>query len=326
MRCLITGASGLVGANLVELAAQRGWRVRAMHRKSSNLKALAGLSYETALGDVTEPESLVAAMRDIDVVFHVAAVATYWKADVQWMYHVNVEGTRNVLRAAQAANVKRVVHTSSTSVLGQPPFGLALDESAHFNLRPQQFYYGHSKHLAEQAVAEFVRAGLDVVIVNPGVIMGPRDVNVIGGAVILETAKIGVPFIPPGGVNMVDVTDVCEGHLSAALCGRTGQRYILGGENLWHKQVFDVTADVVGRPRGWLKMPRSWLYAAAGPADFLRNRFKLKLPVNGEQIRFSAETFWANSAKARAELNFTTRPFAETVQRTFAWYRDNNYL
>jgi len=125
-----------VGANLVEAAGQRDWQVRAMHRTSSNLKALAGLSFETALGDVTEPDSLAVAMKDVDVVFHVAAVATYWKSDVKWMYHVNIEGTRNVLNAAHAAGVKRVVYTSSAAVLGQPPFGQAVDETAPFNLRP----------------------------------------------------------------------------------------------------------------------------------------------------------------------------------------------
>lgn len=326
MRCLITGASGLVGANLVELAGQRGWQVRAMHRKSSNLKALTGLSFETALGDVTEPECLAAAMQDVDVVFHVAAVATYWKSDLKWMYHVNIEGTRIVLKAARDAGVKRVVYTSSASALGQPAFGQEVDETATFNLRPEQFHYGYTKVLAEQVCQEFVRDGMEVVILNPSVIMGPRDVNVIGGAMILESARMNLFYYAPGGVNMVDVADVCEAQLSAALRGRPGERYIIGAENLWHKDIFSTAADVVGKPRPTLEVPAWVLNGVSRPVDWLRRNLGLKLPVDGQQMRFSTQTFWFNSDKARAELGLKTRPFAETVQRAYAWYKANGYL
>jgi dihydroflavonol-4-reductase len=326
MRCLITGASGLVGANLVEAASQHGYAVRAMHRKSSPLKALQGLRYESALGDVTDPPSLESAVKDVDIVFHVAAVATYWKADVQQMYSVNVEGTRNVLRAARAANVKRVVFTSSVSALGQPEFGKALDESATFNLQPQQFHYAYTKVLAEQVVQEFVHDGLDVVTLNPTIIMGPRDVNVIGGAMVLEAAKQHLFYYPPGGTNMVDVADVCAGHLAAAERGRAGERYVLGGENLWYKDLLNTVNEVVGKPRPWLKTPAGLLRAIAGPADWARSALKLKLPVDGQQLRLSTETFWFYSDKAREALGFSHRPFVETVQRTYEWYKANGYL
>ena len=326
MRCLITGASGLVGANLVEAAAQHGYTVRAMYRPSSSLKALQGLHYESAIGDVTDYASVEAAMREVDIVFHVAAIATYWKADVKQMYHVNIEGTRNVLKAAQAAKVKRVVYTSSASVLGQPAFGSSLDESASFNLEPAQFHYAYTKVLAEQVVQEFVNDGLDVVILNPAIIMGPRDVNVIGGAMVLQAAKQHLFYYPPGGTNMVDVADVCAGHLSAAERGRIGERYILGGENLWYKDLISTINDVVGKPHPWLKVPGSLLRAVAGPADWARSRFKLNLPVDGQQLRLSTQTFWFSSEKARAELGFRHRPFEETVRRTVEWYNVNEYL
>ena len=316
----------MVGANLVEAAGLHGWQVRAMHRKSSNLKALAGLSYETTLGDVTEPESLAVAMKDVNVVFHVAAVATYWKSDIKWMYHVNIEGTRNVLQAAHAAGVKRVVYTSSASVLGQPPFGQAVDETAPFNMRPEQFHYGYTKVLAEQVCQEFVAQGLDVVILNPSVIMGPRDVNVIGGAMVLESAQRNLFYYAPGGVNMVDVADVCEAHLSAALRGRPGQRYIIGAENLWHKDIFGMAADVVGKPRPTLEVPAWVLNSLSRPVDWARRVVKLKLPIDGQQMRFSTQTFWFISDKARAELGLKTRPFLETVQRAYGWYKANGYL
>ena len=326
MRCLITGASGLVGANLVEAAAQHGYAVRAMIRKNSSLKALQGLNYESAFGDVTDAASLEAAMRAVDIVFHVAAVATYWKADVQQMYHVNIEGTRNVLQAARAAKVKRVVFTSSVSALGQPAFGKTLDETATFNLRPEQFHYAYTKVLAEGVVCEFVKDGLDVVTVNPTIIMGPRDVNLIGGAMVTEAAKQYLFYYPPGGTNMVDVADVCAGHLSAAERGRAGERYVLGGENLWYKDLMGVINDAVGKPRPWLRMPAAVLRAIAAPVDWARRQFKLQLPIDGQQLRLSAETFWFDSTRARTELGFTSRPFVETVQRTYEWYKANGYI
>lgn len=326
MRCLITGASGFVGANLVEAVGQQGWQARAMHRKTSSLKALDGLRYESAIGDVNEPESLAAAMDGVDVVFHVAAIAEYWRVGHAELYRVNVEGTRKVLQAAQAARVKRVVFTSSVAALGQPQFGQALDEGAQFNLRPEQFYYGHSKHVAEQVVQEFVQAGLDVVVVNPAVILGPRDVHQISGSLITQVAKLGVPFYTKGGICVIDVADVCAAHIAAAERGRTGQRYILGGENLSYQALFGLIAEVVGKRKPRLAMPSTLLRGISRPVDALRNRFGLNLPLNGDQMRFATETFWFYSDKMRKELGINPRPAYHMIARTYDWYRANGYV
>lgn len=326
MLALVTGATGFVGANLVEALNARGWSVRALHRPSSSLKALAGLHYESALGDVTEPASLGAAMAGVDVVFHVAAVADYWRSDIGRMMRVNVEGTRNVLQAALAAGVRRVVFTSSCASLGRPSFGQVLDERAQFNLQPHQFPYGYSKHLAEQVCREFIAHGLDIVIVNPAVVFGPRDVNLISSSLIVEATRRTIPFVPPGGVSVVDVADVCAGHIAAAERGCTGERYILTGENLTYRQLFDTVADVVGRPRPRLVLPAALFKAAAPPVDFLHRRLGWKLPVSSEQVRFAAETFWFDPSKAQRELGLTARPVAETIARTYAWYVEHGYI
>ncbi len=326
MLALVTGATGFIGANLVEALAQRGWQVRALHRASSSLKALAGLAYESAIGDVTEPASLAAAMRGVDVVFHVAAVADYWRSDPGRLMRVNVDGTRNVLRAAREAGVRRVVFTSSCAALGQPLFGQALDERAQFNLCPHEFPYGYSKHLAEQVCLDFVRAGLDVVIVNPAVVFGPRDVNIVSSSLVVEAARRGLLFAPPGGVSAIDVADVCEGHIAAAERGRTGERYILTAENLTYAQLFALLAEVVGRPRPRVILPR-WVFRLAAPAvGIARARLGLRLPVSSEQVRFAAETFWFDAGKARRELGLTPRPVREAIRRTYDWYVAHGYL
>jgi dihydroflavonol-4-reductase len=327
MNTLVTGATGFVGANLVEALNRRGWQVRALRRKSSSLKALDGLKYGSAIGNVVEPESLPAAMTDVDVVFHVAGTAQYWRNGVETLYRVNVDGTRNVLQAALDAGVRRVVLTSSVAALGKPPFGQTLDERAQFNMRPQDFHYGYSKVLAERVVHEFVAQGLDVVIVNPVVVMGPRDVNLIGGSIITEAVKMGgIPVIPPGGVSMIDVEDACEGHIAAAERGKTGERYILGGENLWHAQIGEVVNRVIGRKPIVIRAPGFVLQALSHPVDWIRNALNAQLPLNGEQLRFSAETFWFDSSKARRELGLTMRPFEETARRTYEWYKANGYF
>jgi dihydroflavonol-4-reductase len=173
---------------------------------------------------------------------------------------------------------------------------------------------------------EFVRAGLDVVIVNPAVVFGPRDVNLISSSLIVELARRAIPFVPPGGVSVIDVADVCRGHIVAAERGRTGERYILTAENLTYCQLFGLIADVVGRPRPRAAIPGTMLKLAAYPIGFMRNGLGWPLPVSDEQVRFAAETFWFDASKARHELGLTTRPIVETLQRTHAWYVENGYI
>ncbi|MCL5998022.1 MAG: NAD-dependent epimerase/dehydratase family protein [Chloroflexi bacterium] len=326
VKALITGATGCVGANLVEAVTQHGWEARALRRTTSSLKALEGLAYQPVIGDVTDVDSLTAAMQEVDVVFHAAAVADYWRTGQERLYTINVEGTRNVLRAAQACHVRKVVYTSSVASLGQPPFGTTVDESAQFNLRPEQFHYGYSKVLAERVVRAFVADGLDVVIVNPAVVIGPRDVNLISGSIILAMSRIGIPVYPSGGVCVIDVADVCAAHIAAAECGRAGERYILGGENLWYRDMMAVTAQVVGRKPPRIALAHGVMHILAGVVDFLQHRLKMTLPANGDQLRFATETFWFDSGKARRELGLSTRPYAEAARRTFEWYRAHGYI
>jgi dihydroflavonol-4-reductase len=326
MKALVTGATGFIGANLVEALTLHGWQARALRRQSSSLRALEGLTYEPAIGDINDPPSLTAAMAGIDIVFHVAASADYWRSSADKMMRANVDGTRNVLQAAKDAGVRRVVFTSSCAALGKPPFGQAIDETAQFNLRTSEFPYGYSKRLAEQVCQEFVQAGLDVVIVNPAVVLGPRDVNMISGSLVVQAARHSLPAMPPGGVSVIDVADVCTAHIAAAEHGRTGERYILTGHNLWYSELFATIAKVTGKSAPSLTLPGGVFRAAGSAVDFARETLKLSLPVNGEQVRFSADTFWFDASKAQRELGLTARPFQETVQRTYEWYQAHGFL
>ncbi len=330
MKALVTGSTGFVGANLVEGLSAAGHRVRALHRANSRLEALAELDYESAIGDVLDPPSLAAAMKGVEWVFHVAGVADYWRqGGTERLYRVNVEGTRCVLEAALAAGVRRVVLTSSAAALGVPANGngAVLNEAATFNLPPTRAPYGHSKHLAEQLAREFAACGLEVVIVNPTVILGPKDLNLISGSLICEVYRRRVPVIPPGGVNYVDVADVVAGHIAAAERGRSGERYILGAHNLTHREALHVISQVVGvSPPRW-SIHYKLVEALAVSVD-LFNRFWPGEPLSdGNQVRLMKHTLFFDDTKARRELELgPPTPFELSVERTFRWYRENGYL
>lgn len=330
MEALVTGSTGFVGANLVEGLTAAGHAVRALHRSSSRLDALAGLRYESIIGDVLDPTSLAAAMDGVDWVFHVAAVSDYWRQDsTARLYQVNVEGTRHVLAAALAAGAGRVVFTSSAAALGVPAAdgGHPLDESATFNLPPARFPYGHSKHLAEGVVREYASRGLEAIIVNPTIILGPRDLNFISGSIVREVYRRRVPVVPPGGVNYVDVADVVAGQIAAAERGRPGERYILAGHNLTHQQALATVAEAVGVPPPRLRLPRTLIGPLANTVDLFNRLWPGEPLVDGNQVRLMKHALFFDGSKARRELGLgAPLPFRVSVERTFRWYRDNGYL
>lgn len=325
---LVTGSTGFLGSNLCRPLIERGLRVRALHRATSRLDALEGLAVEHALGDVNEPDSLAKAMRGCDVVFHVAAVADYWRQAVDKLYHVNVEGTRAVCQAAMKAKVKRLVFTSSVASLGVPqPDNKPIDESHQFNMAPTSFRYGHSKMLAEGVVAEFVARGLEAVIVNPAVILGPGDLNQISGSMVVEIARGRVPpLYPPGGVNYIHVNDVCAGHIAAAEKGRIGERYILGAHNLTHREVMRTVCEIVGKRSPNFEIPRWSISPLAKLLDIAARLSPRHLPFSGEQLRLSAAYVYVDSSKAIRELNLPQTPFQTTVEETYTWYKKQGII
>lgn len=299
--------------------------MRVLHRASSRLDALTGIDYESALGDVLEPEALRAACAGCDWVFHVAAVADYWRADTAWMFEVNVEGTRRVLQAAREAGVKRAVFTSSAAAIGlrdNPP----ADEAVGFNLRPERFPYGYSKVQAEAVVQEAVQGGQDVVIVNPVVVLGPGDLNLISGRFITEVKRLqwAVP-VTSGGISVVDVRDVARWHLAAAEQGRTGERYILSAANYSFREWYALVAEVVGVTRPFLPLPGFILPPMVLLIDALR-RAGINLPVDANQARLGARSIFFDPRKAHTELGPPQISMRQSLEDTYRWYLENGYI
>jgi len=327
MQAFITGGTGFIGANLVEKLNQEGIAVRVLGRPTSSLAALAGLDFELATGDVLdEPGKLAGLMAGCDWVFHVAAVADYWRQGTERLYRVNVEGTKNVLAAARLADAKRFVFTSSLAAMGIPTPGEMLTEANRFNLKPAQFPYGHSKYLAEQAVLEAVSSGLAAVIVNPAVVLGPRDLNAISGSLILEAAKGRMRFTFPGGVNYVAAADVAAGHLAAADRGRVGERYILAGQNVSHRKALALICRVVGQPPPRLTIPGWVLPLAAWGVAGARWLFGNRVPMDANQVWLAGAALYADGRKAVRELGLPQTPFETAVKSAYAWYYENGFL
>jgi dihydroflavonol-4-reductase len=325
MNILVTGSNGFIGAALCHALLNAGHQVRAFHRASSNLQLLEGLFVEHAIGDLTQPETLQAAMQGIEVVFHTAAMMGRTNEPGQ-MYAVTVEGTRSVLEAARYAGVRKFVHTSSVAALGIPEpvptrriQPVVIDEKHTWNFTPTHWPYGYAKYLAELEVQQAVARGMDAVIVNPTVVMGAGDIYRQSSALIVQAARQRFPAMLDGGINIVHIDDVVAGHLAAMERGRTGERYILGGQNLTIPLFMQKMAIVAGVPAPTILLPSSLLRATAGLAVTLQNF--INLPINPINLYVAGVFFFYSNRKAQIELGLPApRPVEEAISDAYHWH------
>jgi len=321
---LVTGATGFIGSALCRALVGRGHHVRAFHRKTSSLTALQNISVELVVGDILEKETLLPAMEGVDLVFHTAAQSDYWRHP-DLVLRTAVEGTRNVMQAAFEAGIKRVVHTSSLAALGVPEAGELLTEDHRFNLPPERFLYGHAKHQAELEAIQVAARGLEVVIVNPTAVLGPGDINQIGGSYLTEAAKGWGFFWADGGLNVVHIDDVVEGHIAAADKGRSRERYILGGENLTHRHIFITVTEIVGKRPPWLKIPGWMIEPTAKLVEWLSPL--IRFPLNSDQLRMGPYYMYCDTSKSRRELKLPEpRPFYQAAREAYDWYREQGVI
>ncbi|HEX7973514.1 MAG TPA: NAD-dependent epimerase/dehydratase family protein [Anaerolineales bacterium] len=272
-------------------------------------------------------------MQGVEVVFHTAAMLGTPRSPQQ-MKAVTAGGTSNVLQAAAKAGVRRVVHTSSVAALGVPesvaqPGGgrtpLLMDERHTWNYRPEWWAYGYAKYQAEMAVQQAVASGLDVVIVNPAVVLGAGDLNRVSGDIVVQVAHGRVPVTAPGGLNVVHIADVVRGHLAALERGRTGERYILGGDNLTIVRFLEIVAEVVKRqPPRWIA-PAAITRLLASPVSAVQSW--LPLPVGGDLLRKAGHYFYYDTLKARVELGLAhPLPARQAISDAYRWYEAKGLL
>ncbi|MCP5151274.1 MAG: NAD-dependent epimerase/dehydratase family protein [Ectothiorhodospiraceae bacterium] len=328
MTTLVTGASGFVGAAVVRRLLARGEAVRVLVRATSDRRNLAGLDVEVALGDLTAPATLAAAVRGARHLYHVAADYRLWVRDPGPLYAANVEGTEALLRAAGDAGIERIVYTSSVATLGLRTDGRPADEDTPVRLDDMIGHYKRSKFLAEARVDALAAAGLPVVIVNPSTPVGPRDVKPTPtGRMILDAARGKMPAYVDTGLNVVHVDDVAEGHLLAMEHGVAGQRYILGGENLTLREILHAVARAAGRTPPRVRLPHGAVLPVAVVAEAwarLSGRGEPLATVDG--VRMARKRMFFDSARAERELGYRTRPAQAAIDDAVAWFEQAGYF
>ena len=318
----VTGASGFVGSAVARTLLASGYRVRALVRPASPRTNLDLPGLQIVEGDMRDPRAVAQAADGARCVFHVAADYRLWAPDPGEIVRNNVEGTRTVLRAAQAAGVERIVYTSSVATLRLNPDGTPADESVLLSENAAIGAYKRSKVAAESLVLQMAGDGLPVVIVNPSTPIGPRDVRPTPtGRIIVEAASGRMPAFVDTGLNLVHVDDVASGHLLALRRGRIGQRYILGGENVSLARMLEMIAGLVGRAAPRVRLPRAAIYPIAFAAETMA-RFTGREPfATIDGLRMARYKMFFTSARAQSELGYGARPVSEALRDAIAWFR-----
>jgi dihydroflavonol-4-reductase len=328
LKTFLTGATGFLGSHVARVLAAQGAELRLLVRATSNLKNLEGLHAETATGDLRDPASLDSAMSGCDTVFHVAADYRLWARDPEEMYHSNVEGTRAILEAARKNGVRRVVYTSSVATMGFTRNGNPADEDSPVTLADMIGHYKRWKFMAEQIALEAGRRGMHVVVVNPTTPVGEQDIKPTPtGRIILDFLKRKFPAYVDTGLNLVDVTECARGHVAALERGKTGERYILGGEDLTLKQILDKLGAITGLSSPTVKLPYFFAFAAAAVDETITGRILHREPrATIDAVRMGRKKMFASSAKAERELGWKLVPAENALRRAVAWFRSNDYV
>jgi dihydroflavonol-4-reductase len=315
---LVTGASGFVGWHVARQLAEAGHRVRALVRSSSRIPEL---DVEVVRGDLRDAGSLERAVAGCGLVFHVAADYRLWSPHPAELYQSNVDGTRNMLTAAQSAGVERLVYTSTVGCIGVPPGGVG-DEARPVSLNGMAGAYKRSKFLAEEVALEFACNGFPVVIVNPTAPMGDHDFKPTPtGQIVRDFLRGAMPAYIDTGLNVVNVCDVARGHLLACERGVPGERYILGSENMTLGQILREMASLTGLPAPKVQLPYfvAWTAGVVTTAFAHLTGIPPRAPM--EAVRMAKRKMWVSHAKAARELGYAPGPAREALADAIGWFR-----
>lgn len=328
MPIFITGATGFLGSHVARVLSEQGSDLRLLIRPTSNLKNLEGLKAETATGDLRDPASLEKAMSGCDTVFHVAADYRLWLRDPAEMYRSNVEGTRAILEAARKNAVRDVVYTSSVATIGFTGNGRLADEDSPVSLGDMIGHYKRSKFMAEQVALLAGRSGMRVVTVNPTTPVGEQDLKPTPtGRIVVDFLKRKFPAYVETGLNLVDVRECARGHVAALEKGKSGERYILGGENLTLKQILDRLGAISGLPSPKVKLPYFVAYVTGAVDQAFSGSLMGREPrATIETVRMGKKKMWASSGRAERELGWKIVPADNALRRAVEWFRANHYV
>ncbi len=321
---LLTGGTGLVGRAVLERLVAEGRAVRALARSDAGAESVRAAGAQPVRGDVLDRASLDAAARGCTTVFHVAGVNAMCRRDPRPMIRANVEGSANVVRAAAAAGVARVVHTSSAAAIGEAAGTTGREDSAHRGSYLSA--YERSKHLAERTVLELgAELGIDVVCVNPSSVQGPGRTT--GSArLLLDLVNGRLPVLIATTISLVDIADCAAGHALAETRGEAGQRYLLNGATLSTAEAVTLLRRLWGRPRRVRWVPPSLAIAGGAAVEGFGRLTHRDVPVCREAVRTLLHGHRYDGSRAERELGLRYTPVAETLERTLSWYAERGLV
>jgi dihydroflavonol-4-reductase len=347
LKAFVTGATGFLGSHVARVLAEQGAELRLLVRPTSDLRNLEGLNADRVIGDLRDPASMEKVLSGCDALFHVAADYRLWVRDPDEMYRSNVEGTRSLLDAARKQGVRRIVYTSSVATMGfiakhgtaelqsawtgesaRPHTSTVTDEESPVALADMIGHYKRSKYMAEQVAIKAAKSGADVVVVNPTTPIGERDIKPTPtGRIVVDFLKRKFPAYVETGLNLVDATECARGHIQALEKGRSGERYILGGENLTLKQILDRLGAITGLPSPSVKLPYIFALATGVVDEMVTGRLLGREPrATIDAVRMGRKMMFVSSAKAERELGWRTVPVEGALRRSVDWFRSNGYV
>jgi dihydroflavonol-4-reductase len=327
MLAFITGATGFVGSHVARALAAHGADLRLLVRSSSDLRNIQDLRAERVTGELRDSASLKKAVSGCDVVFHVAADYRLWVRDPDEMYRSNVEGTKAILEAARESKVRRVVYTSSVATMGFNSNGQFASEQSPVSLADMIGPYKRSKFMAEEIAIQAGKSGMDVVVVNPTTPVGERDIKPTPtGRIVVDFLKKKFPAYVDTGLNLVDVSECAQGHMMALEKGKSGERYILGGENLTLKQILDKLAAITGLPSPRIKVPYVVALATGVVDELFTGYIRRREPrATIDAVRMGKKKMFVSSGKADRDLGWKVVPVDDALHRAVEWFQANGY-
>ena len=327
MKALVTGATGFIGSSVVRELLKGGVEVKVLVRENSDTRNLDGLDIEKFYGDIRYSETVSAALKGCSVLYHGAALYAFWVPDSKAFYDINVEGTKTALNAALKQGVDKVVYTSSIVAVGSHGAEKSANEQAEFNLWDTGDHYARSKHLAEVEAMKICKQGLPLVVVNPAMVIGVRDIKPTpSGKMIIDIVNRKMPGYIDGGINLVDVEDVARGHVLAAQKGRVGERYILGNENMTVGDYFKLIGGIAGVKPPKLKIPYTAAILLGYGYQFVADIVKKSPVLTAPMVRTGSKYAYYDSSKAVNELGFTQTPIKLTIEKAINWFKENGYI
>ncbi len=327
MLAFLTGATGFVGSHVARALVAQGADLRLLVRSGSDLRNIRELQAERVVGDLRDAASLKKAVAGCEVVFHVAADYRLWVRDPEQMYRSNVDGTKAILEAARENKVRRVVYTSSVATMGFQSNGHLANEDSPVSLANMIGPYKRSKFMAEEIAIQAGKSGMDVVVVNPTTPVGERDLKPTPtGRIVVDFLKKKFPAYVDTGLNLVDVAECARGHIAALEKGKTGQRYILGGENLTLKQILDKLAAITGLPSPKIRVPYAVALATGVVDQVFTGYIRRREPrATIDAVRMGRKKMFVSSGKAERDLGWRTLPVDGGLRRAVEWFQANGY-